>query len=75
MASSLKKGDKVIVQGKIKYREFKRNDGTNGHAYEIEATDVGISLYAKTAKKDGSNPWDTSSSTVVNNSTEPDPWL
>ena len=75
MASSLKKGDKVIVQGKIKYHEFKKNDGTNGHAYEIEASDVGIALYAKTAKKDASgNPWDTSKSSTINVSTEPDPW-
>jgi single-strand DNA-binding protein len=77
MASSLKKGDKVIVQGKIKYHEFKKSDGTNGHAYEIEASDVGLALYSKTAKKDASsNPWDTSSNTTtVNTSNEPDPWL
>jgi len=67
--SSLKKGDKVIVQGKMKYSEFKRADGTNGHSYEVEATDVGIALYAKTAKNvetssvkesdivKGPNPW------------------
>ena len=48
-ASTLKKGDKVIVQGKMKYREFKRNDGSNGHAYEIDATDLGIYLTKKTA--------------------------
>jgi single-strand DNA-binding protein len=75
MASSLKKGDKVIVQGKIKYHEFKKNDGTNGHAYEIEASDVGIALYSKTAKKDASSsPWDTSKASTINVSTEPDPW-
>ena len=76
MASSLKKGDKVIVQGKIKYHEFKKSDGTNGHAYEIEASDVGIALYSKTAKKDATgNPWDTSKASTINVSTEPDPWL
>ena len=48
-ASTLKKGDKVIVQGKLKYREFKRNDGTNGNAYEIDATDLGVYLTKKTA--------------------------
>jgi len=48
-ASTLKKGDKVIVQGKMKYREFKRNDGSNGHAYEIDANDLGIYLTKKTA--------------------------
>ena len=48
-ASSLKKGDKVMVQGKMKYREFKRNDGSNGHSYEIDATDIGVYLTKKTA--------------------------
>jgi hypothetical protein len=38
-----------MVQGKLKYREFKRNDGTNGNAYEIDATDLGMYLTKKTA--------------------------
>jgi single-strand DNA-binding protein len=53
-ASTLKKGDKVIVQGKMKYREFKRNDGSNGHAYEIDASDLGLYLSKKTANKTNS---------------------
>lgn len=65
-ASTLKKGDKVIVQGKMKYREFKRNDGSNGHAYEIDASDLGVYLTKKTANQPvrqdqevvaGSNIW------------------
>jgi single-strand DNA-binding protein len=52
-ASTLKKGDKVIVQGKLKYREFKKNDGSNGHAYEIDATDLGVYLTKKTANPTG----------------------
>jgi len=75
MASSLKKGDRVIVTGKIKYHEFKKNDGTNGHAYEIEASDIGISLTSKTAKKSGDNPWETKDEVSVPNSTQEDPWL
>jgi single-strand DNA-binding protein len=72
MASTLKKGDRVIVTGKIKYNEFKKNDGTNGHSYEIEASDVGISLTSKTAKK---NPWETNGDVKVQNGTsEEDPW-
>jgi len=74
MASSLKKGDRVIVQGKIKYHEFKKNDGTNGHAYEIEASDIGIALYSKTAKKLSGNPWSTSEATVTQQAPEEDPW-
>jgi len=73
MASSLKKGDKVIVQGKIRYREFKRNDGSNGHAYEIEATDVGVSLYAKTAKPYSGSTAKAGTDTI-NTSTEENPW-
>jgi len=49
VASTFKKGDKVIVQGKLKYNEFKREDGTLVNNYDIEATDVGIALTSKTA--------------------------
>ena len=64
-ASTLKKGDKVIVQGKLKYREFKRNDGSNGNAYEIDASDLGVYLTKKTASpasgviktSDATNVW------------------
>jgi single-strand DNA-binding protein len=68
MASSLQKGDRVIVQGKIKYHEFKKSDGSNGHAYEIEASDLGMSLNAKTAKG-GSE-----TTTINTTSNESNPW-
>jgi single-strand DNA-binding protein len=77
-ASTLKKGDKVIVQGRIKYSEFKRQDGSNGHSYEIEATDVGVALTAKTSKAGDTsnsgteNPWGSSKITV--SSEETDAW-
>lgn len=45
--SSLKKGDKVLVHGKLKYREFERKTGEKGHDYEILASDVGLSLSKK----------------------------
>lgn len=66
MANTLKKGDKVIVQGRIKYSEYKRPDGSNGQSYDIEANDLGIALTSKTAKENKSvvnigggekNPW------------------
>lgn len=60
-ASSLKKGQRVIVHGKLKGRSFTRNDGTNGYAYEIEATDIGTSIMAKgkveNIMPDLENPW------------------
>jgi len=59
---SLKKGQRVIVVGKLKGRSFVRSDGTNGYAYEIEASDVGSSLMSKGQPKESilpdlENPW------------------
>ena len=58
---SLRKGERVIVHGKLKGRSFVRNDGTNGYAYEIEATDVGKSIMSKAKAEnimpDLENPW------------------
>jgi single-strand DNA-binding protein len=68
VASTLKKGDKVIVQGRLKYSEFKRSDGSNGHSYDIEATDLGIALTSKTAK-DG-----TKLKNTVSVSSDENPW-
>lgn len=57
-AKVLRKGDRVIVHGRLKYREFKRADGSNGHDYEIIANDLGLSMMRKSK--------DSSSSTIVN---------
>ena len=60
-SESLKKGQKVIVYGKLKGRSFERNDGSKGYAYEIEATDIGASIAVKPAptnvEPDLDNPW------------------
>lgn len=63
-ATSLKKGQRVVVYGKLKGRSFQRKDGTNGYAYEIEATDVGESVLVrpssapqKAIQPDLENPW------------------
>ena len=42
--SSLKKGDRVVVHGRLKYREFQRKTGEKGHDYEILANEVGSAL-------------------------------
>ena len=58
--SALKKGQKVIVYGKLKGREFTRKDGTKGYGYEIEATDLGTHLFSKSmtaTEPDLDNPW------------------
>jgi single-strand DNA-binding protein len=70
VASTLKKGDRVMVQGRIKYSEFKKSDGTNSHAYEIEANDVGIVLTSKTASKSSTTQKDP----IVSVSDEENPW-
>lgn len=68
--SSLKRGQRVVVYGKLKGRSFQRQDGTNGYAYEIEATDVGTSVMKRKGESvpvaaapvsapvaDPDNPW------------------
>jgi single-strand DNA-binding protein len=58
----LKKGQRVIIYGKLKGRSFVRKDGTNGYGYEIEATDIGASVISNGSNKsvvspDLDNPW------------------
>lgn len=43
-SQSLRRGQRVIIHGKLKGRSFLRKDGTNGYGYEIEATDIGTSI-------------------------------
>jgi single-strand DNA-binding protein len=72
VSSNLSKGNKVIVHGKLKYREFDRKDGTRGNAFEIDATDVGPSLSIKSGTFNKTN--NVSNSTVSVGAEEPDPW-
>lgn len=72
VAGSLSKGNKVIVHGRLKYREFLRKDGTKGNAFEIDATDVGQSMSIKTGSFNKST--NVANSTVSVGSEEPDPW-
>jgi single-strand DNA-binding protein len=41
---SLRKGQRLVIHGKLKGRSFVRKDGTNGYGYEIDATDIGTSI-------------------------------
>jgi single-strand DNA-binding protein len=72
VSNSLSKGNKVIVHGKLKYREFLRKDGTKGNAFEIDATDVGQSMSIK-AGGFSKNTSNIANATVMV-SDEPDPW-
>ena len=72
VSSNLSKGNKVIVHGKLKYREFDRKDGTKGNAFEMDATDVGQSLSIKSGTFNKTS--NVSNSTVSVGVEEPDPW-
>lgn len=65
-SSSLKKGQRVIVHGKLKGREYDRKDGSGkAYGYEIDASDVGMSILTMssapsskaTIAPDNENPW------------------
>ena len=72
VSKSLSKGSKVIVHGKLKYREFDRKDGTKGNAFEIDASDIGQSLsFLKSNNKSTTN---VVNDVVVMAQEEPDPW-
>lgn len=58
--SSLSKGQKIIVYGKLKGREYSRKDGSTGYGYEIEASDLGTHIFSKqvsNAEPDLDSPW------------------
>lgn len=42
LAEVLKKGDRVIVTGSERLREFQAKDGTTGKSLEVNARDIGI---------------------------------
>ena len=44
VTDSLRKGDRVIVQGRQEIRKFDRQDGSEGTAVEIVANSVSVSL-------------------------------
>lgn len=70
--NTFKKGDKIIVHGKMKYTEFKREDGTLANYYDIEAIDVGIGLKSQASEESTDNAW--SKKTISTKSNEENPW-
>lgn len=48
-ANSVKKGDRVIVTGRLKQRTYEAKDGTKRSAVELQAEGVGIELRFNTA--------------------------
>ena len=50
VAESLQKGDRVIVQGRLKQRSFTDRDGNNRTTIELDVDEIGPSLRYATAK-------------------------
>jgi single-strand DNA-binding protein len=50
VAESTSKGTRVIVTGRLKQRTYETREGEKRTAYELDATDVGISLQRSTAR-------------------------
>jgi len=50
VAESLQKGTRVIVQGRLKVRQYERQDGSKGTSVEMDVDEVGPSLRSATAK-------------------------
>lgn len=49
-AETLSKGDRVIVTGRIRQRSYETKEGEQRTVFEVEATDVGVSLQRVTCK-------------------------
>ena len=62
VAESLSPGDRVIVRGVLKTREYEKNDGTKGSSTELNAWNVGAELsyatvqIARNERKDSAGP-------------------
>jgi single-strand DNA-binding protein len=50
VAESLQKGQRVIVTGRLRIRNFERQDGSKGTSVEIDVDEVGPSVRFATAK-------------------------
>jgi len=44
LAESCHKGDRIVVVGSLTQREWEADDGTKRTAYEIDTTEVGVSV-------------------------------
>ena len=66
-ASSLNKGDSVVISGKLKQRDYTDNEGNKRTVYEVDANSVGAELrrfsYSKSNENSSWSPSPASSST------------
>lgn len=54
LAEVLKKGDRVLVQGQERLREYEAKDGTQGKSLEITAREIGIIPRVQSSQQQGS---------------------
>jgi single-strand DNA-binding protein len=86
VAESLQRGMRVIVQGRLKQRNYETREGEKRTVYEIEVDDVGPSLKNASAKvnkasrsgaqqhRANDDPWAGASAPGANASTEEPPF-
>ena len=76
LAEVLSKGDRVIVTGQERMREYQAKDGTQGKSLEINARDIGVIPRQNTAGGGGNQSaggaWGGNQGATGNN--QPDPW-
>lgn len=58
VAESLTKGIRVLVTGVLRPREWKTTEGDKRYAYEVHASEVGVSLNYATVRISGANNGD-----------------
>ena len=56
MAQSVKKGDRIVVVGRLKQSQFTGKDGTEKTTYEVDADEVAVSLLFATLSAAKSEP-------------------
>lgn len=50
LVESAGKGDSIVVQGKLNYRQWESDDGRKNQSYSIRADNIGVSVKFGTAK-------------------------
>jgi single-strand DNA-binding protein len=85
-AESLRRGMRVVVNGRLRQRSYETREGQKRTVYEVEVDDVGPSLRNATAKvmkaerdkpaaaQSGSDPWAAQGSTEAKGSTDEPPF-
>lgn len=74
VAESLQKGDRVVVTGALRVRQYERQDGTKGTSVELQVEEVGPSLKFATAKVTKATRSSTASGGQQRPTNQPDPW-